>query len=235
MWNQVSTNKSVGALFPNDGDGNAWGDKVVGFPPVLAKQGFKLTDPGRFQDLTDDFSAQISAFRGANAEIVTGVVIPPDFTTFWNQSQQKGYKPKVVSVAKALLFPTTVQALGKSGHNISTEVWWTPSHPYKSSLTGDKCRRSRQGYEQASGKQWTQPIGFVHSLFEVAVDSLQARAGSHRRRGRWQRLSAPPNSIPSSGRSCSAPTRCRRSPPRTSPRRRWSAANGGWTATNTTW
>ena len=108
MWNQVATNKSVGALFPNDGDGNAWGDKVVGFPPVLAKQGFTLTDPGRFQNLTDDFSAQISAFRGANAEIVTGVVIPPDFTTFWNQSQQKGYKPKVVSVAKALLFPTTV-------------------------------------------------------------------------------------------------------------------------------
>lgn len=173
MWNQVSTNKSVGALFPNDGDGNAWGDKVVGFPPVLAQQGFKLTDPGRFQNLTDDFSAQISAFRSADAEIVTGVVIPPDFTTFWNQSQQKGYKPKVVSVAKALLFPTTVAALGKNGHNISTEVWWTPSHPYKSSLTGVSAADLAKGYEQASGKQWTQPIGFVHSLFEVAIDSLK--------------------------------------------------------------
>jgi branched-chain amino acid transport system substrate-binding protein len=173
MWNQVATNKSVGALFPNDGDGNAWGDKVVGFPPVLAKQGFTLTDPGRFQNLTDDFSAQISAFRGADAEIVTGVVIPPDFTTFWNQSRQKGYKPKVVSVAKALLFPTTVQALGKSGHNISTEVWWTPNHPYKSSLTGISAADLAKGYEQASGKPWTQPIGFVHSLFEVAVDALK--------------------------------------------------------------
>jgi branched-chain amino acid transport system substrate-binding protein len=173
MWNQVATNKSVGALFPNDGDGNAWGDKTVGFPPALAKQGFTLTDPGRFQNLTDDFSAQISAFRAANAEIVTGVVIPPDFTTFWNQSQQKGYRPKVMSVAKALLFPTTVQALGKSGHNISTEVWWTPSHPYKSSLTGVSAADLAKGYEQASGKQWTQPIGFVHSLFEVAVDALR--------------------------------------------------------------
>ena len=176
MWNQVETNKSVGALFPNDGDGNAWGDKVVGFPPVLAQQGFKLTDPGRFQNLTDDFSAQISAFRGADAEIVTGVVIPPDFTTFWNQAKQKGYKPKVVSVAKALLFPTTVQALGKTGHNISTEVWWTPNHPYKSSLTGVSAADLARSYEQASGKQWTQPIGFVHSLFEVAVDALK-RAG----------------------------------------------------------
>jgi branched-chain amino acid transport system substrate-binding protein len=125
MWQQVATNKSVGALFPNDADGNAWGDKTIGFPPVLAAQGFKLTDPGRFQNLTDDFSSQISAFRGADTKILTGVIIPPDFTTFWNQSRQKGLKPKVVSVAKALLFPATVLALGKSGNNISTEVWWT--------------------------------------------------------------------------------------------------------------
>ena len=173
MWNQVATNKSVGALFPNDGDGNAWGDKVVGFPPVLDKQGFKLTDPGRFQNLTDDFSAQIAAFKAANAEIITGVVIPPDFTTFWNQAQQKGLKPKVVSVAKALLFPVTVAALGRNGHNISTEVWWTPSHPYKSSLTGISADDLAKGYEQATGKQWTQPIGFVHSLFEVAIDALK--------------------------------------------------------------
>lgn len=173
MWNQLSTNKSVGTLFPNDADGNAWGDTTIGFPPVLAKQGFKLTDPGRFQNLTDDFSSQIAAFRAADAEIVTGVIIPPDFTTFWNQSQQKGFKPKIISVAKALLFPTSIQALGKSGNNISTEVWWTPHHPYKSSLTGISAADLAKGYEQASGKQWTQPIGFIHSLFEVAVDSLR--------------------------------------------------------------
>ncbi len=65
MWSQLATNKSVGGLFPNDGDGNAWGDKEVGFPPVLDKQGYKLTDPGRYQNLTDNFSAQISAFKSA--------------------------------------------------------------------------------------------------------------------------------------------------------------------------
>ena len=63
MWGQLATNKSVGGLFPNDGDGNAWGDKQVGFPPVLDKLGYKLTDPGRYQNLTDDFSAQITAFK----------------------------------------------------------------------------------------------------------------------------------------------------------------------------
>ncbi len=128
MWNQLETNKAVGALFPNDGDGNAWGDPNVGFPPVLAKAGgFTLVDPGRYQNLTDDFSAQITAFQNGKVEIVTGVVLPPDFTTFWTQANQKGFKPKAVSVGKAILFPVALEALGKTGNNLSSEVWWSPS------------------------------------------------------------------------------------------------------------
>ncbi|WP_119422321.1 ABC transporter substrate-binding protein [Desertibaculum subflavum] len=181
MWGQVATNKSVGGLFPNDGDGNAWGDKQRGFPPVLEKQGYKLTDPGRFQNLNDNFSAQISAFKAANAEIVTGVVIPPDLTTFWNQARQQGFKPKVVSIGKALLFPVVLEGLGDAGHNLSTEVWWTPSHPFKSSLTGASAKELADGYTAATKKQWTQPIGFVHALFEVAVDVMKRSKGAGER------------------------------------------------------
>ncbi|MGA9322451.1 MAG: ABC transporter substrate-binding protein [Xanthobacteraceae bacterium] len=170
MWGQLPTNKSVGGLFPNDGDGNAWGDKVVGFPPVLDKLGYKLTDPGRYQNLTDDFSAQIAAFKKANCEIITGVVLPPDFTTFWNQALQQGLKPKAASIGKAILFPVAVEALGKNGNNLSSEVWWSPNHPFKSSLTGQSAKDIAAAYEKSSGKQWTQPIGFVHALFELAVD-----------------------------------------------------------------
>ena len=72
MWSQLDTNKIVAGLFPNDADGNAWGDKVVGLPPALDKAGFKLFDPGRYQNLTDNFSAQIAAFKAANAQILTG-------------------------------------------------------------------------------------------------------------------------------------------------------------------
>ena len=170
MWGQLPTDKSVGGLFPNDGDGNAWGDKVVGFPPVLDKLGYKLTHPGRYQNLTDDFTAQIAAFKKANCEILTGVVLPPDFTTFWNQAQQQGFKPKIASVGKALLFPVAVEALGKNGNNLSSEVWWSPNHPFKSSLTGQTAKQLADAYEKSSGKQWTQPIGFIHALLEVAVD-----------------------------------------------------------------
>ncbi|MER2266138.1 ABC transporter substrate-binding protein [Methylobacterium oxalidis] len=173
MWGQLATNKTVGGLFPNDGDGNAWGDRKVGFPPLLSRNGYRLTDPGRFQNLTDDFSAQIGAFKRAEAEILTGVVIPPDFTTFWNQAGQQGFRPKVASIGKALLFPVAVEALGARGHNLSTEVWWSPSHPFRSSLTGASASDLATGYVKATGRPWTQPIGFVHALFEVAADALR--------------------------------------------------------------
>jgi branched-chain amino acid transport system substrate-binding protein len=173
MWDSVPSNKQVGGLFPNDGDGNAWGDPNVGFPKPLKEKGYTLNDPGRYQNLTQDFSAQIAAFKKANAQVLTGVVIPPDFKTFWTQAAQQGYKPKIASVGKALLFPAAVEAIGDSAAGLSTEVWWSPSHPFKSSLTGASAKQVAEAYEKATGKQWTQPIGFAHALFEVGLDALK--------------------------------------------------------------
>jgi branched-chain amino acid transport system substrate-binding protein len=173
MWGAVATNKMVGGLFPNDGDGNAWGDPKLGFPPVLAQKGYKLTDPGRYQNLTADFSAQIAAFKKANCEIITGVVIPPDFKTFWTQAKQQGFKPKVASIGKALLFPASVEALGDAADGLSTEVWWSPNHPFKSSLNNMSAKQLADAYESSTKKQWTQPLGFIHALFEVGIDALK--------------------------------------------------------------
>ena len=172
-WKGVATNKKVGGLFPNDGDGNAWGDKELGFPKPLASMGFSLTDPGRFQNGTQDFSAQISAFKRDGCEIVTGVVIPPDAKTFLTQARQQGYKPKVVTLGKALLFPGAIEALGDLGAGLTTEVWWSPSHPFTSSLTRQSAKALADAYEAGTKKQWTQPIGFAHALFEVASDALK--------------------------------------------------------------
>jgi branched-chain amino acid transport system substrate-binding protein len=172
MWKQLDTNGKVGGLFPNDADGNAWGDPNNGLKPGLDAAGFSLTDPGRYQNLTDDFTAQVNAFKAANAEIVTGVVIPPDFTTFWNQARQQGFKPKAVTVAKAILFPQSVETLGDAGHNLSSEVWWSASHPFKSSVTGQSSADLAADFTAKTGRPWTQPIGFVHSLFEVAANVM---------------------------------------------------------------
>jgi branched-chain amino acid transport system substrate-binding protein len=145
MWAKVSTNKLVGGLFPNDGDGNAWGDPDHGLPPALAKMGYKITDPGRFEDLTTDYSAQIARFKQADTEILTGVPIPPDFKNFWTQAAQQGLKPKVASIAKAVLFPSAVEAIGKSAYGLTTEVWWSPHHPFS----------------------------YIYALFETGIDALK--------------------------------------------------------------
>lgn len=173
LWGSLDTNQVVGGLFPNDGDGNAWGDPETGFPSFFEPEGYTIVDPGRYQNGTQDFTAQISEFKQAEAELLTGVPIPPDFTNFWTQASQQRFVPKAASVGKALLFPSSVEALGDNGEGLSTEVWWTPSHPFSSSLTGESAEDFGTAYTEDTGRQWTQPIGFVHALFEVAFDVLQ--------------------------------------------------------------
>lgn len=173
LWKSVETNKVVGALFPNDISGNAWADAKQGFPPALQEAGYKLIDTGRFQPLTDDYGSQISAFKNAGVEIVTGTLFPPDFTTFWDQAAQQSFKPKVVTVGKALLFPDSIAALGSRADGLSCEIWWSPSHPFKSGLTGQSAKELCDSYEHLTGRTWTQIIGFQHALFEVAIDVLK--------------------------------------------------------------
>jgi branched-chain amino acid transport system substrate-binding protein len=170
LWGKAGVAPSVAGLFPNDADGNAWGDAELGFPKPLAAAGYVLTDPGRYQPMTDDFSAQIAAFKAAGCEIVTGNMLAPDFGTFWNQAAQQRFAPKIVTIGKALLFPSVIQGLGDRGVGLSCEVWWSPDHPFTSSLTATSAADLAHGYAAASGRPWTQPIGFKHALFEVVAD-----------------------------------------------------------------
>ena len=52
-------------------------------------------------------------------------------------------------------------------------MWWTPHHPFKSGLTGQSSQQLGDAYTAATGRVWTQPLGFKHALFEVAVDVLK--------------------------------------------------------------
>lgn len=175
MWNQIETNKKVAGLFPNDPDGEAWG---ANFPELTGGDGYVINDPGLYPNGTQDFSSQISAFKSDGDEILTGVPIPPDFTTFWQQAKQQGFDPKLATIGKALLFPSAIEALGEIGNNLGTEVWWTPTYPFSSSLTGQSAAELAAAYEGATTKQWTQPLGFSEALFEVAAAAVVA-AGSN--------------------------------------------------------
>ena len=176
LWDHTGVGKTVAGLFPNDADGNAWGHPELGFPKPLADAGFALTDPGRYQPLNDDFSNYIAAFKEAGCEIVTGNMIPPDFATFWAQAAQQDFRPKIVTIGKALLFPSVIESLGDRGDGLTSEIWWTPTHPFSSSLTGESAKVLADGYVADSGRPWTQPIGFKHALFEVVRDVIARSA-----------------------------------------------------------
>jgi branched-chain amino acid transport system substrate-binding protein len=173
LWDGMPTNKVVGGVFPNDADGNAWGDAKLGLPPALAQAGYKLIDPGRYQVMNNDFTSQITAYKNAGCEIVTGNMIPPDFATFWSQCAQQGFRPKIVTIGKALLFPSVIDSLGARGNGLTSEIWWTPNHPFKSGLTGQSAKQLADAYVTATRRPWTQPIGFQHALFEIAIDVLK--------------------------------------------------------------
>src|SRR5260370_33207489 len=77
--------------------------------------------------------------------------------------------------AKAGMFPVQVTALGSIGNGLASGVYWAPTWPYKSSLTGMTSKQLGDGYESATGKQWNQQLGASLSLFDVAAAVLKAR------------------------------------------------------------
>jgi branched-chain amino acid transport system substrate-binding protein len=173
MWLSLPTNKKVGLMLTNDPDGIAANNDEHGMPPTFRKKGLEVVNLGLYPPLSDDFTAQIRQLKANNCEIACGIFNPPQFAIFWTQCAQQGYRPKIMTPPKALLFPTAVEALGDRGTGTSTEVWWSHHHPFKSGLTGQTAQQFCDAYEAATGKQWTQPIGFKHANLEVAIDALK--------------------------------------------------------------
>lgn len=173
IWSAVPNNGKVGGLFPNDTDGASWQVLL----PEYSDPAVTWNDPGAYPNGTQDFSAQIAGFKAAGDDILAGVPVPPDFTTFWKQAKQQGFEPKVATIARAVLFPSSVEAVGDIANNVSTEVWWHPTSPFASSLTGQTAQQFADAYEESTGQQWSQPLGFAEALFEVAAAGLE-KAGS---------------------------------------------------------
>ena len=120
----------------------------------------------------------ISQFKQPGADFFTNVPLPPDFATMWKQSVQQGFKPKLATVAKVLLFPTDAYALGSLVNNVATDAWWAPTLPWTSSFTGETCQQLANEYEAAGHGQWNSNIS-NYSLFEVAHAALTAVNNPH--------------------------------------------------------
>ncbi len=95
-----------------------------------------------------------------------------------------------MTVAAALLFPGSVEAMGPLGNGMTTEVWWTPAFPFKSSITGQTSREIADQWESEQNRQWTQPLGYSHSVLEVAIDVLKRSADPLDREANREALAA---------------------------------------------
>jgi branched-chain amino acid transport system substrate-binding protein len=179
MWDRIHsqhhTNKIVAAAFPNDSDGNAF--RAV-FPPIAEAAGYKFEMSSAYPDGTTNYSSMISQFKSSGADFFTNVPLPPDFATMWKQSVQQGFKPKLATVAKVLLFPPDAYALGHLVNNVATDAWWAPSLPWKSSFTGETCQQMANEFEATTGGQWNSNIS-NYSLFEAAHAALTSVSDPH--------------------------------------------------------
>jgi len=179
MWDrihdQLHTNKVVAAAFPNDSDGDAF--RAV-FPPIVEAAGYTFDMSSPYPDGTTNYSSMISQFKADKADFFTNVPLPPDFAAMWKQSIQQGFRPKLATVAKVLLFPTDAYAMGPEVYNVATDTWWVPTLPWKSTFTGEGCQTMANEFESATGGQWNANIS-NYSLFEAAYAAFKSVSDPH--------------------------------------------------------
>ena len=120
----------------------------------------------------------ITRFKANNCEYFSNCPLPPDFNNFWKQASVQGWKPRLATVAKVLLFPPDAYALGKLSYNVATDAWWAPSLPWKSSFTGETCQQLANDFEAATNGQWNSNIS-NYSLFEAAHAALTSVSDPH--------------------------------------------------------
>ncbi len=167
-------NGNIGYLYPNDPDGTVFAQI---FDPVFKKEGWKPTDPGRFQQGLPDFSAVINQFKRNRVEVVTGVLAPPDMQNYLQQAAQAGYAPKMYIIDKGTGYPEPMNALGKAGYGLLSVNFWSPAYPGKSKFGGYDGQALVNAYEGQTKKQYIPPLGYDDASYDVLFDAIQ-RAGT---------------------------------------------------------
>ena len=167
-------NGRIGYLYPNDPDGTVFA-KI--FDPVIKKEGWTPTDPGRFQQGLPDFTAVINQFKRNKVQVVTGVLAPPDLQNYLQQAAQANYKPKMYIIDKGTGYPEPMNALGKAGYDVLSVNFWSPAYPGRSSFGGYDGQQLVDRYEKATGKQYIPPLGYDDASYDVLLSAIQ-RAGS---------------------------------------------------------
>lgn len=176
-WNSIDTNRTIGLITANDAEGVEIATFIRSF--ALAK-GYEIVDPGRYTIGDNDYRGFVNAFAANECDIILGVMNTKDFSVFWRQCMDSGYRPKMCTVAKSCLFASDVENLGGLANGLITEVWWNRDFPYFSSITGWSCAELADDYLENYDPSLTMApasVGYKHANVEILYDILK-RAGS---------------------------------------------------------
>jgi branched-chain amino acid transport system substrate-binding protein len=177
IWNQseVQNNHKVGLLLPNDLDGQVFRNHIFLQNIKNPANNFTAIDGGLYtpgQGL--DFTSTVTQFQNQNVQIVTGIVGVEDFTRFLHASSGR-LAPRIDTISKAAMFADDVKADDKTVvDGLTTEMFWSPQHKVRSSLTNQTAQQLATAYENAGhGQSWSQQLGASMALFDVAAQALQ--------------------------------------------------------------
>jgi len=167
----VNSGAKVGTLFANDADGTAW---HTIFTKRLVEDGYELVDPGQYPSGTTDFTSLANTFKEEDIDIIAGTNIPPDFMNSYNAIISAGVEVKGVTMGKCALLESDVEALGDLADGIMTQVWWAPTNPYSSALTGKSSSELAEQYAADNdGRTMPQPTAYAYEALELAVTAFQ--------------------------------------------------------------
>ena len=77
-------------------------------------------------------------------------------------------------MGKCALLQSDVEALGDLADGIMTQVWWAPTFPYVSDLTGVSSSELNEMYKEDNGRVMPQPAAFGYAGLELAVQTFIA-------------------------------------------------------------
>lgn len=170
----VGSGARIGTLFANDADGTAWHELFI---RRLAEDGYEAVDPGQYPSGTTDFTSLASRFKNENIDIIAGTNIPPDFMNSYNAIISAGVEVKGVTMGKCCLLQSDVEALGDLADGIMTQVWWAPTNPYSSALTGISSEELNEAYmKDHNGRVMPQPAAYAYEALELAIQALNHSA-----------------------------------------------------------
>ncbi|GGS76121.1 hypothetical protein GCM10010156_38600 [Planobispora rosea] len=188
MWERLGPARTVGCLWNDDLQGRLLRHDRDGFAPVAERRGHTLIDPGGYREPAADLHAHIDHLRRHGAEVVTSAATAADLALFHGQARRSGLHPRLITCSRWLAYPHAGVAgscaadEGLAQARVATLVYWTPNHPYRSSLDGATAADLAEAYQRDTGNPWLQPLGLAHALVEVARHALAEAADPTDRR-----------------------------------------------------